>query len=236
MNKFYANICERFGLNAYVMGDYQKAESWFRKLEQSEPNSIRVLRNLGVISLALGRSEEAERYLLREEKLYGPSFYRNSALGDLAYATGKRKEAEKRYRLALKDPECAEGGKAFHMREFIEQRLAMSEDEKRFANAMKAMEIFKKAEELRESGEHLEAIKYFMESFALDETNWPALNNAASIHLNALKNPAEAEPLFRQAFELSRSPQVARNLDLCIQALEKSQKNQGQKKRWRVRA
>ena len=74
-----------------------------------------------------------------------------------------------------------------------------------------------------------------MKSFALDETNWPALNNAASIHLNMLKNPAEAEPLFRQAFELSRSPQVARNLDLCIQALNQNQKKEGQKKRWRQR-
>ncbi len=235
MNKFYANICERFGLNAYVMGDYQKAESWFRKLEQSEPDSIRVLRNLGIIFLALGRAEEAERYLLREEKLYGPSFYRNSALGDLAYATGKRKEAEKRYRLALKDPECAKGGKAFHMRDFIERRLAMTEDDKRFCDAIKAMELFKKAQELRESSEHIKAIEYFMKSFALDETNWPALNNAASIHLNMLKNPAEAEPLFRQAFELSRSPQVARNLDLCIQALNQNQKKEGQKKRWRQR-
>ncbi len=49
MNKFYATLCERFGLNAYIAGDYQKAERWFRKLEQSEPTSIRVLRNLGVI-------------------------------------------------------------------------------------------------------------------------------------------------------------------------------------------
>jgi len=101
------------GLNAYVSGNYAKAEEYFRKLEQSEPNSIRVLRNLGVILLAQGKGKEAERYLLKEEKLYGPSFYRHAALADLAYATGNRKDAARRYQRALKDPECAEGGKRF---------------------------------------------------------------------------------------------------------------------------
>ncbi len=224
MNKWYAGLCERFGLNAYVAGNYQKAEHWFRKLEQSEPTSIRVLRNLGVILLAEGRPEEAERYLLKEEKLYGASFYRHSALADLAYATGKRKEAARRYRLALQEPECAEGGAAHHMSGLMEKRLAMCEDEKRYAGTRKAMELFRQAEKLREGGSHQEAIEKFLESFALDETNWPALNNAASIYMNALKLPAEAEPLFSQAFELSHSIQVARNVELCQQAIDRGQK------------
>jgi len=224
MNRWYAGLCERFGLNAYVAGDYKRAERWFRKLEQAEPTSIRVLRNLGVILLAEGRAEEAERYLLREEKLYGASFYRHSALADLAYATGKRKEAARRYRLALQEPECAEGGSAHHMRGLMEKRLAICEDEKRYADTRRAMELFRQAEGLRQDGAHQEAIEKFLQSFALDETNWPALNNAASIYMNALKQPAEAEPLFSQAFELSNSIQVARNLELCRQAVGREHK------------
>jgi Flp pilus assembly protein TadD len=224
MNKFFAAMCERFGLNAYIAGDYQKAERWFRKLEQSEPTSIRVLRNLGVILLAEGRSGEAERYLLREEKLYGASFYRHSALADLTYAIGKRKEAARRYRLALQEPECAEGGVAFHMRALMEKRLAMCEDEKSYAGTRKAMELFRQAEELRETGDYEGAIQSFLQSFALDETNWPALNNAASIYMNTLKEPVEAEPLFSQAFDLSHSIQVARNVELCRQAISRGQK------------
>ena len=221
MNKLYAAFCERFGLNAYIAGNYAKAEHWFRKLEQAEPDSIRVLRNLGVILLAQGRSEEAELYLLREEKLYGPSFHRHSALADLAYATGKRKEAERRYRKALQEPECAEGGKAFHMRPLLEKRLAICEDEKRFAGTRKAMELFKQAEMLREAGAYEDAVAMFQKSFELDETNWPALNNAASILFNKQNKPAEARPLFEKAFELSHSIQVARNLELCRQALDR---------------
>lgn len=224
MNKFYAAFCERLGLNAYVAGDYAKAERWFRKLEQSEPTSIRVLRNLGVVLLAEGHSEEAERYLLKEEKLYGPSFYRHSALADLAYAIGKRKEAARRYQKALQELECAEGGKAYHMRPLMEKRLVICENEKKYAGTRKAMELFKQAENLRESGAYEEAIKKFLNSVELDETNWPALNNAASIYMNTLKKPVDAEPLFLNAFELSRSIQVARNLDLCRQAIHRAQK------------
>jgi len=219
MNKVYAAFCERFGLNAYVSGDYKKAEKWFRKLEVSEPNSIRVLRNLGVILLAQGRPKEAERYLTKEEKIYGPSFYRHAALADLAYAIGNRKEAAKRYKSALNDSECEEGGKAFHMRELMERRRMICEDEKLYSETRRAMDLFVEAEKLRESGSFKDSIETFLRSFSLDETNWPALNNAASIYMNALKRPAEAEPLFARAFELSRSVQVARNLDLCRQAI-----------------
>jgi tetratricopeptide (TPR) repeat protein len=224
MNKVYATFCERFGLNAYVSGDYKKAEKWFQKLEVSEPTSIRVLRNLGVILLAQGRPKEAERYLTKEEKLYGPSFYRHAALADLAYAIGNRKEAAKRYISALNDSECAEGGKAVHMSELMERRRLICEDEKSFSATRKAMDLFIEAEKLRESGAFKDSIETFLKSFSLDETNWPALNNAASIYMNSLKQPAEAEPLFERAFEISHSVQVARNLDLCRQAIARRMK------------
>ena len=133
MNKFYASWCERMGLNAYVAGDYKKAEDWFRKLERSEPDSIRVLRNLGVVLLAQGKGEEAERYLLKEEKLYGASFDRHAALADLAYSIGKREQAVVRYARALGEPECALGGKAYHRRAFLEERLALCRDPVAFA-------------------------------------------------------------------------------------------------------
>ncbi len=80
MPNIVTSFYERMGLNAYVQGDYAKAEAWFRKLESREPDSLRVLRNLGVILLARGDAEGAEAYLLREERAYGPSFHRHAAL------------------------------------------------------------------------------------------------------------------------------------------------------------
>ena len=70
MPTFILNLYERFGLNAYISGDYDKAERWFRKLEAKEPESIAALRNLGVILMAKGDADGAERYILKEEKIY----------------------------------------------------------------------------------------------------------------------------------------------------------------------
>ncbi|MDH7483780.1 MAG: tetratricopeptide repeat protein [Spirochaetales bacterium] len=219
MNRLKAVLWERFGLNAYIAGDYQRAERWFRKLEGHEPDSLRVLRNLGLIMLALGKKEEAERYLLKEEKLYGPSFHRHAALADLAYALGRRKEAERRYRKALAEPECAEGGSASELRWLIEQRIEICADPHRYERSRKAMELFFEAERVRDAGEYEKAIELFNASFAEDGTNWPALNNAGSILFNRLGKPAEAKPYFERAFRIARSIQVARNLELCRKAL-----------------
>jgi Flp pilus assembly protein TadD, contains TPR repeats len=110
MQNILAPFWERFGLSAFAAGNYDRAEGYFRKLEQKDPNSMSVLRNLGLILMAKGDAEGAEAYLLREEKLYGKSFHRHAALADIAYARGRRKEAEKRYRLALGEAESASGG------------------------------------------------------------------------------------------------------------------------------
>ncbi|HWR12848.1 MAG TPA: hypothetical protein VN445_13575 [Rectinemataceae bacterium] len=221
MQGFLPNLYERFGLNAYIAGDYGKAEKWFRKLEIKEPNSISVLRNLGMIFMARGDAEGAERYLLKEEKLYGRSFSRHSALADLAYAQGKRKEAEKRYALALEEPECAPGGKAETVRPLMEKRLASCADEKVFAGTRQSMKVFAEAQALRGAGDYEKAIEAYQLSFELDETNWPALNNAGSIYLNTMKKPEEAARLFEKAFIISRSMQLARNLDLAKRCVEK---------------
>lgn len=215
MHGFLPNFYERSGLNAYVSGDYEKAEKWFRKLEEKEPDSIAVLRNLGVILMAKGDAEGAERYLLKEEKIYGRSFHRHAALADIAYARGKRKEAEKRYGLALAEPECAPGGKAEALRPLLGKRLAICGDEEAFAKTRESMKAFDEGQALRDSGEHERAVEAFLRSASLDETNWPALNNAGSIYLNAMKKPAEAVEMFEKAFAISKNIHAAQNLELA---------------------
>jgi len=222
MQSFLSNIFERFGLNAYIQGDYARAEKWFRKLEQREPDSIGVLRNMGIILMAKGDAEGAERYLLREEKIYGRSFHRHAAIADIAYSQGKRKEAGKRYSLALAEPECAPGGKFLMARPLMEKRLAICSSDEAFARSRQAMKIFGEAQASRERGDYEKAIEEFLESVRLDETNWPALNNAGSIYINTLKKPEEAIPLFEKAFAISRNVQIAGNLNLAKKSLEKA--------------
>ncbi len=100
--RLLAALYERMGLNAYALGDYDKAERWMARLSRSEGESMRVLRNLGVVRMARGDFAGARRYLEREERLYGETPERHRVLGDLAYAAGVRDEAVKRYASARK--------------------------------------------------------------------------------------------------------------------------------------
>lgn len=224
MPTFILNLYERLGRNAYVSGDYRKAERWFRKLEAKEPDSIAALRNLGVILMAQGDAEGAERYILKEEKIYGRSFNRHAALADIAYARGKRKEAQKRYAAALAEPECAPGGTAETARPLMEKRCALCADEAAFERTRESMRAFMEAQELRGRGEYEAAIASFRKSFELDETNWPALNNIGTIYLNIMKRGAEAAAAFEQAFLLSRNAQIARNYQVAQRFLEKERR------------
>lgn len=227
MSKFAASLYERFGLNAYVQGDYQKALKYFRYLEEVEPDSIRVLRNMGVLKLAMGDAEGAKAYLLKEERLYGPGYHRHAALADLAYAAGDRKEASRRYALALKEPEAKPDGSAAMMRPFLETRIAILADPKSFADSRESMNLFIKGEKARDSGDFSAAFDLFVEAGKLDATNWPAINNAGSIALNHLGDPEQAFGLFSKAFELSRSPQVARNANIAQNAMAAAKGKKG---------
>lgn len=219
MQSLLAPFRERLGLSAFAAGDYAKAERYFRKLEEKDPNSLSVLRNLGLILMAKGDAQGAETYLSREEKLYGRSFHRHAALADIAYARGRRKEAEKRYRLALAEPEAGAGGSAAALRPLMEKRLGICTDEKSFASSRESMKAFQEAEELKAAGEAEKAVEAFMRSIALDESNWPALNNAGILYLESLGKPEEALKLFEQAFEVSRNIHAARNIEVAKRKL-----------------
>lgn len=230
MNTLLSGLYERFGLNAYVQGDLARAEKWFRRLEAREPDSIRVLRNLGVIRLARGDSAEALRYLRREEALYGASFHRHAALADLAYSSGDRKEAGRRYALALAEPEAGAGGRYATSRGLLEARAAVAADPAAWERSRASILRFSEAEAKRDGGETEAAYRLFREAADLDPTNWPALNNAGSLALNALGDPEMARELFSRALSLSPGSQVARNLELAEEAIARRDKEAGRRK------
>jgi len=159
---------------------------------------------------------------LREEKLYGKSFHRHAALADIAYARGRRREAEKRYRLALGEAESASGGSAEALRPLIDMRLAICGDEKSFASSRESMKVFAEAQKLKADGEAEKAVETFLRSAALDPSNWPALNNAGIIYLENLGKPEEALKLFERAFEASRNIHAARNIEVAKRKLGKA--------------
>jgi tetratricopeptide (TPR) repeat protein len=230
MRDLIASFHERMGLNAYVAGDYPAAEARFRKLEAREGETIRVLRNLGVILLAKGDAEGAGAYLSREEELYGPSYQRHCALGDLAYAAGRREEALKRYKAALAEPEAASGTR-FSPRGLLQSRVAICGDKAAFGRSREAQARFALAEAARDGGRPEEAVAAFEAAAELDPSHWPALNNAGTILLNALLRPERALSLFERALAMSGSPQCARNAELARQALVEAERKAERERR-----
>lgn len=221
MPHFLSALYERLGLNAYAQGDPKKALLWFRRLEAVEPDSIRVLRNIGVILLASGDAPGAETYLLREERLYGESLHRHSALADIAYARGRREEAALRYAAALADPDARASGSRASSRDFLERRLALCRDPSAFEAAARGAARFLEAEAARDGGDSERAMALFEEAASLDPTHWPALNNAGTVALNVLGDADRALALFERAFSLAQSAQVARNVELAQDWLAK---------------
>ncbi len=201
------------GLNAYMAGKLDAAESWFRRLEKDEPDSLRVLRNLGVVMLAKGRHQEAESYLRREEKRFGPAYFRHCALADLAYAAGRREEARKRYSLALADPE------AHRDRPMLELRLGICSDPEAFARSRESVLRFAEGNRARAAGDIDAAIAAYEECFSLDPSAWSAMNNAGTLYLERRHDPATALGLFRKAQGLVCQPSLANNARLAEKAL-----------------
>ncbi len=206
--KLLDSLSERFGLNAYAQGDYERAEKWFRRLERTEPESPRVLRNLGVILLARGDSEGAASYLRREEALYGESYQRHRSLADIAYAAGDARGSGRRYAAAAAFPEAAREPDAA----FLAARLAVCRDAKLFERARKAAEAFSAGERQRDVGDRAAAYESFTEAAELDPTHWPALNNAGAIALSERGDPEAALGHFRRAAALVRHPLIVRNI------------------------
>ena len=206
-------LAERLGMNAYALGDYERAEKWFRKLEKREPDSMRVLRNLGVIRLVRGDFAGAGRYLKREEALYGATYGRHRALADVAYAAGQREEAAARYSAALACPEAAQA--AGRERAFLEERLVVCGDQARFAAALQGGGRFAEGEAARASGDADAALAAFIEAAELDPTNWPALNNAGTILLEREDGAGRALELFEKAAACAPLPLIERNVELA---------------------
>lgn len=215
--KLLDSLAERMGMNAYALGKFDVAEKWFRKLERTEPDSIRVLRNLGVVLLAKGDVAGAERYLRREEALYGETYKRHRSLADLAYSAGDRKEAARRYAVALADPDARSADDS--ELSFLRTRLEIASDEARFSAARAGTERFAAGEAARDRGDQETALADFLAAAELDPTNWPAMNNAGVILLSRPGNAERALELFRRAAACARIPMILRNMDLAEAAI-----------------
>lgn len=212
LDTFRKKFIERMALNNMTAGNSMKAEKWYKKLEAMEPGNRGVLHNLGVISIALKKFSEAERYIKREIEIYGESGINLRILGDLYYIEGSMDRAGKIYGRALALLQKSGGDES--TRNFIRKRIMICKDKSLYAKAMESSRIAEKGAELVSSGKFHDALEFYLKAAEYDKSSYMALNGAGTVLLNHLKDYNRARDCFKKALELADIPVIKSNLAL----------------------
>lgn len=222
MNKIFGFIFlrqwERTALNSFVMGRYAKAEEYFRKIQEVQPNKFGLGHNIGLVCLAQERYEEAETAFKNEVDRYGETFARNKTLGDLYYMWGKRNECRIYYTKALEG--CDHEGD----KKLISKRIEYCETEESFRRAMDSYAELKRGNKIMAEKDYDGAYKAFKKSAALDPFNFQALNNMGALELNHKKDPEAAAVLFEKATALTSLGAIHNNLKQAKASAAKGKK------------
>lgn len=214
MRRLFLRFLERLALNNFANGRYARAERYLKALHKHEGETQRVLRNLGLVYMAVGDYAKAGEYFRREVELFGPTSSRLQALADVAYLSGDREAAAARIAEALADPEIPN-------REMLTVRAALCADPEAFARAAGAREHFARGSALQASGRHQEALDAFRQAVAADPSDFAALNNLGSLLLDRADDPAGALEAFERSAQLADLPLVRVNILRARVALDK---------------
>jgi len=204
----HTRLLVRRALNAYVLGDYAKAERLFLKLRAKQGDTQLVLRNLGLVRMAQGDLAGAESYFLHELERFGPAPDRLQALADVAYLSGDRQKAARRIKDVLEDPGCTAP-------KLYGQRAAICGDAAAYARAMQGKRDFAEGNARLASKDVDGALAAFRRAAAADPTDFAALNNIGGILLNQKEDPAGAAEAFSRALALQPLPMLKRNVALA---------------------
>lgn len=213
LNSFRKWFYERMALNYMTSGNPLNAEKWYKKLEAIEPRNLAVLHNLGVISIALKKFSEAEKYITSEIEVYGESAIRLRVLGDLYYIEGSMENAGKTYARALalyKECGCDDSTE-----NFLKKRIKICKNKSLSAMAMESGVFMEKGPELVSKGRFHDALDMYLKAAECDKSSFLALNSAGTVLLNNIKDYTGARDCFRKALELADIPVIKQNLALA---------------------
>lgn len=91
LDKFLVNTYERVAFKSYTLSKFAKADRYFRKILELEPNRIGTCYNLGMVNYSLGNFNEAEKYVARERARIGDTYEICRALGDIYWQKKDRR-------------------------------------------------------------------------------------------------------------------------------------------------
>jgi len=197
-------LCRRRALNAFVSGDFSEAHNLFLKLRELSPGEKGISYNLGLTSMALGRFEEAERYLLdAESEQNRPEV--NNLLAELYYFWGKGALASSRYLNWDENRSPLKPG-------LVKQRMEHCLSPDKMKMAAESYTALEKGSEAMQKRSFEEALSHLQEAVEKDGTNYVAWNNLGTLYLNQLHKKEKALSCFKKAFALADTPLIRRNL------------------------
>ena len=199
----------RFAMNALALGNYEKAEILFRKIAATENERPGLKHNIGLALMAQGHFREALPFFLREAEIYGDSWSRCLALGDLNFQLNQRTDAFDWYKKAVRDAPSEEDEKR------IQTMIRNCKDDVSFQNVHKSRSLFMESRERLQAGDADKALELLHEAVALDETHFESWNEAGTIYLNIKNCPEKALPCFEKAREYSPLSVIKKNEEMA---------------------
>ncbi len=206
-------IWQRLAFNNLVMGNYFKAEKYFRRIHRYAPSQAGFEYNIGLVNLAQSNYEKAESFFNKDITIYGESYDRTRVMGDLYYIWGKREQAGEWYRKALTDCDSTVDNNLLTM------RIQKCNSKKAFENVQNSHILYNKGNEFLKGKKYKEAMEAFSAAVEQDNTNFQALNNKGSILMNNFKKYEDSLDCFKKALSMSSLPAISINIKKAREVL-----------------
>jgi len=206
LDKFLVNTYERVAFKSYTLSKFHKADRYFRKILEIEPDRTGTCYNLGTVNYSLGNYDEAERYVGRERARIGDTYEICRALGDIYWMKRDRESAYRFFKTA-KELAMNEKDKAL-----MSRKMGLCSSDKSFEDAHRAKELFVDADKLMADKKYEEAEDLYLEGIDKDPSNFFALNNLGVIAMNIRMDYPLAEKYFMMGDEISDFRTITDNM------------------------
>ena len=201
----YGWYIQRRMLNAMVQNNWKEAERYIHILIHHSGSSMGLQYNLALVTLGLGKKQEAYSILIQSVETYGESLRLCRLLGDIQYIDGQGAEAKHWYAAALvNNPKEKET-------KLLTIRLEILNNPNRYERVQETMKTIPLALQAMKTDPH-RSLDLYLHILEDDPSQIEALNNTGVLYLENFKNAALAEQYFSRVLELVDHSGAVRNL------------------------
>jgi tetratricopeptide (TPR) repeat protein len=216
INKIKIDFYERVAFRSYTLSKFDKADRYFRKILEIEPDKTGIAYNLGAVNFAMGNLAEAEKFVSRERQLTGNTYEICKALGDIGWQKKDSAMSLTYYKAAL------EHAGSEHDKNLMNKKIELCSDENKFTEAVDSVSLFKEADQRMMNKEYDKAEELYEQGIEKDPSNFLALINIGVIAMNIRMNYDMAEKYFQQAYEISDIGVIKENMKKLAKMRDKT--------------